>query len=132
MPTTSNVLRERTRAILDLLLPLAREWVESPEALGTSAAMAVAFFIPTAEGWRERVDTLDVEQATAVVSTANELLAWALDEEDSRSAEELAADVVSRLVGAGVIVLDATAVESLAAGSDASAISGPGLRDGHL
>lgn len=121
----SELLRERIRDTLDLLAPLAREWVESPEAVGTAAAMAVAFLLPTVAAWRERLGELDIEQTEAVVTTGGELLAWLTDQADPRTAVELAVDVVTRLSDAGVMELP-TELAALAAAVGADSIPGPG------
>lgn len=125
----SELLRERIRDTLDLLVPLARDWIESPEAVGTPMAMVVAFALPSVEGWRERIGELNIEQTEAVVSTAAELLGWSLDENDPRSAVELALDVVRRLSDAGVMELPAELAALTAGGADPVSGPGGGLRD---
>lgn len=117
-------MRERIRDTLELLVPLAREWVESPEAVGTTGAMAVAFALPSVEAWRARIGELDVEQTAAVVTTGAELLFWLTDQSDGRTAIELAIDVVRRLSDAGVMELPDEFAVLTAGGADP--VPGPG------
>lgn len=98
-------IHDRVGQTVDMLVPLAKLWSETPEALGTGGAMLVAFVLPSLEQWRERLADVDEREARAVAEAVRELAAWHLDADDQRSAEELGSAIVGRLVEAGIIQL---------------------------